>query len=618
MYLTPTKNHWAIDIETDDLNATVIWVACVRNIVTKEEHTLVGQDAIRLFVVGHPDAYWVTHNGVEFDIPTINRLSKCNIDVRKVIDTFVMSMHYMPTLEGGHSLEAWAKRVGMEKINFNDWSKYSEDMAEYCLQDTRITAEVYTRLAKRMLDVGFTEVGCSIEHRAWAITRQQRRNGFAFDVKRAGQLFAEIRRLQEDLKEKIYARFPPVLTCVRQFGNAYKKDGGFTANYLRHKAQYPKLEIDRDGRYRVFDWVEFNLGSPPQRIEKLVALGWKPREFTKVTKKGGGGNPKATDGGELVPSLAKFVEESGIEEVRLIAQWMALEGRANAIGNWIDLYNDRTGCIHGNLWLASSLRYRHDKPNTANIPSVRLDNEDKPVRGLAGYFTYEARDLWTCRGRDGERRLVGVDAKGIQLRCLAHYLDDADFTAAILAADPHAANRDAWGFTSDAAGRRLAKTILYAIVMGAGDGRIASEAGISGREAKAAKKLLFDRVPGLPKLIRKLRREYEATGRITLCDGSKVALKSAHTVIPYLLQGDESRIMKLAAIYIDAAVRKENLDVLKVGDIHDEFQYDIYLGHVSGFIDICTRSFRRAGEFFKYRVPMECDAKVGKTWAETH
>jgi DNA polymerase I-like protein with 3'-5' exonuclease and polymerase domains len=55
-------------------------------------------------------------------------------------------------------------------------------------------------------------------------------------------------------------------------------------------------------------------------------------------------------------------------------------------------------------------------------------------------------------------------------------------------------------------------------------------------------------------------------------------MKRDYTVIPYLLQGDESQIMKLAAIYIQAGIEKENLDVLKVGDIHDEHQYD-YTNH---------------------------------------
>jgi DNA polymerase-1 len=620
MYLTATPNHWAIDIETDDLDASIIWVACVRNIVTKEERTLVGHDAIREFVRGKADAVWVTHNGIGFDIPTLNRLLGLGIPETRIVDTFVLSMLYQPTLEGGHSLEAWAKRVGMEKIEFNEWSRFSEEMATYCLQDTRITAEVFLRLARRMKEVGFTEVGASIEHRAWACIKRQQRNGFAFDVKRASVLFATIREDQERLRKKIYERFPPKLEAIRDYKSAFKQDGSFNTQYERHVGLFPKVELLPDGGYRTYDWVEFNLGSPQQRVEKLLALGWKPRpeEHTPVTEKGGGGNPKPTDKGELVPSLVEFVEREGIEEVKLIAQWMALEGRANAVGNWIDLYNDKTGCIHGNLWLANSLRYRHDKPNTANIPSVRLDKDNHPVKGIDGFYTYEARDLWTHRGKPGERKLVGVDAKSMQMRNLAHWLDDPDFTEAVLAKDPHAVNRDNWGLSRDDAGRRLAKTLYYAIVMGAGDARVSSEAGIDLEEAKAAKKVVFDRAPNFPKLLQMLKREWKRTGRITLIDGSKAAVKFPHTVIPYLLQGDESRIMKLAMIYIDAAVRKEGLDVLKVGDIHDEHQYDCAVGDIERFIDICHSCFKRAGEFFKYRLPIECDAKVGETWAETH
>jgi DNA polymerase-1 len=204
------------------------------------------------------------------------------------------------------------------------------------------------------------------------------------------------------------------------------------------------------------------------------------------------------------------------------------------------------------------------------------------------------------------------------MRNLAHWLNDEAFSEAVLAKDPHAVNRDNWGLSPDDAGRRLAKTLYYAIVMGAGDARVASEAKITLAEAKAAKKLVFDKAPNFPILLRNLKREYERTGRITLIDGSKVAMKSPHTAIPYLLQGDESRIMKLAAIYIQQGIEKNKFDVLKVGDIHDEHQYDCYVPHIDDFILLCKDCFKRAGEFFKYRVPMDCDAKVGETWAETH
>lgn len=77
--------------------------------------------------------------------------------------------------------------------------------------------------------------------------------------------------------------------------------------------------------------------------------------------------------------------------------------------------------------------------------------------------------------------------------------------------------------------------------------------------------------------------------------------------------------MKRAAILTDREVRRRKLDVLKVCDVHDEFQHDVLNEHVDEFmIDVCPMVFRRSGESFNYRVPIECSSKVGLTWSMTH
>jgi DNA polymerase-1 len=284
------------------------------------------------------------------------------------------------------------------------------------------------------------------------------------------------------------------------------------------------------------------------------------------------------------------------------------------VNTWLNAYNEKTGAIHGNLWLASTLRYRHDNPNSANIPAVRLDKETEQVlRGEAGFWTYETRDLWTC-GDASKYSLVGIDAKGIQLRVLAHYLNDEEFTRAILSKDPHEANKQRLGLSS----RPLAKTIVYATLMGAGDGRIASEANVSLPEARSAKAKFFDTVPQLPMLVRRLQKEVERTGRITLCDGSRVLVSSPHMVIPYLLQGDEAKIMKQAIIFIDEICRREKIDTHLVGWIHDEFQFVVKNEDVERFTKLALSVFPRAGASFDYNVPIEGSAAVGKTWSQTH
>lgn len=552
------------------------------------------------------ECIFIGHNVLSFDVPVLNRLLRTRIPVSRVVDTFVLSMHYSPSMAGGHSLDAWGQRLGFPKTAFNDWSRLTQEMIDYCLNDCRVNVRLFVRLSERMRAVGFTDRACEIEHKAWSIIRRQRLDGFQLNVPAAHELYAEIRALERTLRDEIYEQWPPVLTEVGVYKKAFKLNGQHTAGYERHVEQYPEVRINDDGSYSAFDFVEFNLGSSKQRIEKLLELGWVPREFTPK------GSPQPTKKGNLSPSLQEFIEENPNEAVKKLAEWIALNARGNSVGNWIELADEK-GLIHGNLWLAGSLRYRHDKPNTANIPAVRVDREDNPLRGRAGVFTYEARDLWTVRDVRN-RSLVGVDAKGIQLRVLAHYLNDERFSEAILSEDPHAANQKNMGLPT----RALTKTITYATLMGAGDAKIAKEAKVSLKEAREAKGLFFEQVPGLTRLINRLKGELNRTGRITLCDGSRIMVPSDHMVIPYLLQGDESRLMKQAMIFVDEIKRKEKLDAIKVGDIHDEWQTDVWNDHVEGFIGACNDAFPRSGHSFDYRVPIECDAKVGLTWAETH
>ena len=608
MYLDkPNSKQWLLDIETDGLNPTVVWVMCAINLGTGEEKTFTDYPKIREFINEslNTGCIFVGHNVLAFDIPVLNRLVNTRIPVSACVDTFLLSMLYSPGLAGGHSLEAWGKRLGYPKTDFNDWSRLSDAMVTYCLNDCRVNVRVYERLSARMREVGFSNRACEIEHKAWSIIRKQRNNGFAFDVPKAHELYAEIRQLEREIRDEIYKRWPPELLAVKRFVKAARLDGSPSANYEKHCAQYPRIDINEDGSYTAFDYVEFNLGSPKQRVEKLLELGWKPREFTPK------GSPQPTRKGNLSPSLLEFVESTDNEPVKLLAEWIAINARGNMISGWLDIHKD--GLIHGNLWLAGSLRYRHDKPNTANIPAVRVAKDKSPIMGRAGQFTYEARDLWITRDRT-KRRLVGVDAKGIQLRILAHYLNDAKFTEAILSEDPHEANQKNMGLAT----RALTKTITYATLMGAGDAKIAGEAKVSLKEAQAAKALFFEQVPTLPKLIRRLKSELRQSGRITLCDGAKVLVPSDHMVIPYLLQGDESRIMKQAMIYVDQGIRRERIDALKVGDIHDEWQSDVLTDHLDVYVALCNESFPRSGRSFDYRVPIECDAKIGLTWAETH
>lgn len=621
MYLTPTNSHWACDIEADELldKATRVWCVCVENVLTGEKHAFTDKEAFKEWLGRLPSDYrLVGHNFLAYDLVMLNRHWGTRLAVSRIVDTFVLSQLYNPSYAGGHSLEAWGSRLKFPKTEHEDFSCLTPEMLSYCANDTSLTALLFRKLTQRMRQFGFTESGAELESLAWNIIQnKQRRNGFPFNYEKAHELYVELRAREEELRKEIHGLWPPRLLPVGEYKSGRKRDGSLSAQYHRHQGQYPKLEWIDEKRYRAYDWVEFNLGSPQQRVEKLLELGWTPTQFTKKTPKGGGGNPKVDE-----DSLTAFAELSGKHEVKSLAKWIVINSRANMVATWLNAYDEKTGCIHGRLFIASTLRYRHAEPNSANIPAVRtkkVDGKDEILYGEEGYWTYECRDLYTSGGDDWS--LVGIDGKGIQLRVLANYAYSEEFLSRVLDGDPHTNNIKILGL----ANKPAAKKFLYTTLMGGQGARLAADQAqfgtiLSVEQGKALRQKLIDSVPGFQETIDELQEQLRRSGRIRLCDGTPIIVPSPHMVIPYLLQGDESRLMKKALIYVDEEIRRRRLtkEILKVADIHDEWQWRVRNKVVQEFTDLALPCFPLSGQYFNYRVPIEGDVKVGKTWATTH
>ena len=80
-----------VDIETDDLDATVIHVACTRVVGTEDRRTFTAENMAELPDYLRSFDWMYGHNAVNFDIPVINRLLDANLDIAKVRDTMLIS-----------------------------------------------------------------------------------------------------------------------------------------------------------------------------------------------------------------------------------------------------------------------------------------------------------------------------------------------------------------------------------------------------------------------------------------------------------------------------------------------------------------------------------------------
>ena len=76
--------------------------------------------------------------------------------------------------------------------------------------------------------------------------------------------------------------------------------------------------------------------------------------------------------------------------------------------------------------------------------------------------------------------------------------------------------------------------------------------------------------------------------------------------------------MALGCILLERYLRSNGVDSLKVGDIHDEWQYDVDPDHAEVHAREAVQAIRDAGKYLRLNVPLDGESKVGKTWAATH
>jgi len=109
-------------------------------------------------------------------------------------------------------------------------------------------------------------------------------NGFYFDHQKAKELLTEIKDRMAQLEAGFQEDFPPKLEEVHRVIYRKKKDGGDFSTVTKARDKYYQTKVDwsvQPPELVCYDWVEFNPGSPKQRIERMWEAGWEPYEKTK-------------------------------------------------------------------------------------------------------------------------------------------------------------------------------------------------------------------------------------------------------------------------------------------------------------------------------------------------
>ena len=538
-----------VDIETDSFDATKIH-CIVASSVSGKQKVWVGEECVQFADWSKQIDQFIMHNGVSFDAPILNRLTGSNIKLSQVRDTLIESQLYNPIRDGGHSLQAWGERLGYNKGECNDFKTFNEDMLQYCIRDTELTR----KLAHKLSAEGemFSSRSYELERKVRAIVDQQERNGFAFNIQKATVFLSQLEDEQHRLEKQAQEMFEPT-----------------------------KVELKTKTKY-----IPFNIASRKQIAERLMERGWKPK--------------KHTEKGNVIVS-EDILSKLDMPEAQMFSRYFLLQKRTGLLKSWIQecQEDDR---VRGRVMTLRTVtgRMAHNSPNMAQVPAT--------------YSPYgkECRELWTVSNPD-THVLIGTDASGLELRCLAHYMNDPKFTREVLTGDVHTANQKMAGLET----RDQAKTFIYAFLYGAGASKIGKVVGAGAREGQILIDRFLQNLPALARL-RKMVTEASGKGKVKALDGRLLHIRSSHASLNTLLQGAGAIICKEWLVQMDSLIRSSGIDAKLVASVHDEYQFEVNKKDVDVLGDITKKAMKQTEESLDVGCPLDCEYKVGNTWAETH
>ena len=507
---------------------------------------------------------------------------------------------------GRHGLAAYGNRYGVAKGDYSSdmkakgidpWAEWSQEMHDYCKQDLVVNLRLHTEL---------TAVDCSrealeLEQDFSVLLNDMKAHGFPFDKPAAVKLVATLSDAIATVSNQLTTSFPDfymrtadAVTAARTMNFKDPMRGDRTKG-----AQHTPVELQ-----------QFNPGSAIHIVNRLKRFyGYEPTVFTAAGR----------------PQMDKDVlDELPYKEANSISDYFMLQKRLGQLSDgpsaWLKkaVDNGSLHSIHGSVngLGTRTRRCTHSAPNMGQVPSLVNANGKVP-------YGSECRSLFYA---PQGYTLVGVDASGLELRCLAHYLayfDGGAYADVVTDGDVHTTNAVAMGLTKSKDDRALAKRLVYAILYGAGGMLLGKIVGKGPRIGNQIKKKWITNVPGLSTLLASLTATAaNRSGWIKTVDGSYLFDAGEHTNMNTLLQSTGSIICKLAPLICKADCEAAGLvfgkDFRYVAHIHDEWQALVLDEHVDTYAELAIRSVRKAGEHLKLKVRLDAEENRGINWAETH
>lgn len=413
-----------------------VWCIVLRNLDTNTVHSVVKEDITkdRLQHLLKDCTELIGQNLVMFDLPVLMLYGVLDYRIGypgepstlfgkpvTITDTLLWSKLLNADRLGGHSLDAWGKRLGNYKTHFEDWANYSKEMLDYCIQDTAVNQSIHYKLIEEQGKHNWTRP-YSMEIKLADLTLRQELFGFDFNVELAHQNIQELTTMMQAIAVKV----DPILPEKRMSKSEssfyelpkikFKKDGTTSSNMLKFLAKTGAV-VSANLREIIYEGTTFPI-TTDQPIKQfttatiedidvvkgyLLEMGWVPSEVKErdLVK-----NPDKTTKTkvqviEAIERYVKQTESSLFKELRLDLFEVKMEDLYEFLLNKIELRDGKPKPIY--VFTTPKLTVGVEKEICPNL--IKLGERADFVKEVVHYYTYRHRKNSIAGGavdEDGE------------------------------------------------------------------------------------------------------------------------------------------------------------------------------------------------------------------------
>lgn len=673
------------DVESDNfyLEAKEIWMIHIKDLHNPENKLTVypfrdGKEKCRKqflsFFEQYENPFIVFHFGLGFDAFITRKflgleftVGPDTLDGKPCVywDSFYASQYIQPDMNG-HGLEPWGERLGLSKIDFHDFSQYSEQMDIYCQRDVDLNIRVFWKEWEQFSAIYDCKESIPehfrIGQKSHYLMSCQEYTGWKFDIEAATELKPRIEAMMLEIEQDVEPHLPPRKLKKGEEkeytmpAKPFKKDGTLSATMLKwaekHNAIITESSVVAYGQEyeikagQMLDVkMPMKLGNQEDLKDWFLELGWKPTfwNFKKDEK----GKPIRLDNGKLIETTPKIQEAGKIcpnleilqgDLPKKVVKWLSLRNRHSVLSSWLEhprlkwdgrLPASRTG-------ITPTHRQRHSV--LVNLPKA----SEKVLLGK------EFRSLFIAN------KLVSVDMAALEGRCQAHFTykyDGGETARELLDGDVHSKNAKAFfpeetkdfdptaeGFDKEVPDfkpyRDKSKNGYYAVLYGASPTKLASTLGKPAKDGERLYNAFWEANPATASLKDSVEKFWNTKGQkkwLPAIDGRRLITRKKNALLNQIFQAAGAISMDYAICFLDKWLGGIKFDemgrphyiykgfiVKRVGYMHDQTDWECPEEIAEDLKVLIEKSYSTAGRYLKFAVPLIGEGKVGNNLKEVH